>query len=61
MKTSETNLITKAIEDMHRHNSCDYETLFRQIGKKHRVLVRNPAQVAANYWDKKRKKKTLIF
>jgi hypothetical protein len=46
---------------MHRHNSCDYEMLFRQIGKKYRVLVRNPAQAAANYWDKRRKRKTLIF
>ena len=61
MKKSEVTLITKAIEDLHRRNSGDYETLFRQIGKKHRVLDRNAAQVAANYWDKRRKKKTHIW
>lgn len=61
MKKSDIHLITQAIEDLHRRGSGDFQTLFRQVGKRYRTLVRNPAQVAANYWDKRRKKKTLLW
>jgi hypothetical protein len=54
-------LLKKAIENIHRSGSSNYQDLMRQIGRKHRLIKLNAAQLAFVHFDPLIKDKTLIW
>ncbi len=45
-KLSQIDLLKEAIEKIHRNGSGDYQSLMREVGRKFRLVVANPAQRA---------------